>query len=204
MSGTPSWKIEGDYFEACNCDTVCPCVILGNPDKGECDVVLAWHVEKGHYENTSLSDLNVVAVFHTPGNMFTGPKWKAAVYLDEKANKEQADALGKIYSGRVGGFFGVLAGLIGEIAGIRSVPITFEANGKKRSLHIPTSLDLAVEGIDGADTNKEVTIGNAPILIAPGFPAVVAKSTQNRYNDHGMKWDNSGKNGFYSRFAYAP
>jgi hypothetical protein len=136
--------------------------------------------------------------------MFTGPKWKAAVYLDEKANKEQADALGKIYSGRVGGFFGVLAGLIGELAGIRSVPITFEANGKKRSLHIPTSIDLVVEGIDGADKNKEVTISNAPVLVAPGFPAVVAKSTQNRYNDHGMKWDNSGKNGFYSRFAYAP
>jgi hypothetical protein len=204
MSGIPSWKIEGDYFEACNCDTVCPCVFLGNPDKGECDVVLAWHIEKGHYENTSLNDLNVVAVFHTPGNMFTGPKWKAAVYLDEKANKEQAEALGKIYSGRVGGFFGVLSGLIGELAGIRSVPITFEANGKKRSLHIPTSIDLAVEAIDGADKNKEVTISNAPMLVAPGFPAVVAKSTQNRYNDHGMKWDSSGKNGFYSRFAYAP
>jgi hypothetical protein len=36
--------------------------------------------------------------------MFTGPKWKVALYLDEKANKEQADALGKIFSGQVGAF----------------------------------------------------------------------------------------------------
>jgi hypothetical protein len=29
-----NWKLEGDYFEPCNCDTVCPCVFLGNPDQG--------------------------------------------------------------------------------------------------------------------------------------------------------------------------
>lgn len=109
-----NWKLEGDYFEACNCDTVCPCVFLGNPDQGECDVTIAWHIDKGHFDDTFLDGLNVVAVFHTPGNMFTGPKWKAALYLDERATKEQADALGKIYSGKAGGFFAVIAGFIGE------------------------------------------------------------------------------------------
>ena len=69
-------EVEGDYFEACNCDTVCPCVFLGNPDQGECDVTIAWHIDKGHFDDTFLDGLNVVAVFHTPGNMFTGPKWK--------------------------------------------------------------------------------------------------------------------------------
>ena len=24
---SPSWKIEGDYFEGCNCDVICPCTI---------------------------------------------------------------------------------------------------------------------------------------------------------------------------------
>ncbi|HEY8140732.1 MAG TPA: DUF1326 domain-containing protein [Nitrososphaera sp.] len=198
------WKLEGDYFEACNCDIVCPCVYLGNPDQGECDVIVAWHIQKGHFDSTSLDGLNVVAVFHTPGNMFTGPKWKAALYLDEKANKEQADALGKIYSGQVGGFFGVVAGLIGEIAGVSSVPIKFEVDGKRRSLRVPSAIDLTIEGIEGADKTKESTVSNAPMLVAPGFAAVVAKSTKNSYSDHGMHWDNSGKNGFYSRFAYSP
>jgi hypothetical protein len=200
-----NWKLEGDYFEACNCNTVCPCVFLGNPDQGECDVTVAWHIEKGQFDDTSLDGLNVVAVFHTPGNMYTGPKWKAALYLDERATKEQADALGKIYSGKAGGFFGVIAGLIGELAGVRSVPIKFEViDGKRRTLHIPSAIDLTIEGMEGADKTKEVTVSNAPMLVAPGFAAVVAKSTKNSYSDHGMKWDNSGKNGFYSRFAYAP
>ena len=83
-----NWKLEGDYFEACNCDTVCPCVFLGNPDQGECYLTIAWHIEKGHFDDTSLDGLNVVAVFHTPGNMWTGPKWKAALYLDERSTKE--------------------------------------------------------------------------------------------------------------------
>ena len=199
-----NWKLEGDYFEACNCDIVCPCVFLGDPDQGECDLTIAWHIEKGQFDNTSLDGLNVVAVFHTPGNMFTGPKWKAALYLDEKATKEQADALGKIYSGKAGGFFGVLAGLIGEMAGVRSVPVKFEMDGKRRTLMIQSAIDLTIEGIEGADKSKDVTVSNAPRLPAPGFAAVVAKSTRNRYSDHGMEWNNSGKNGFYSRFAYAP
>jgi hypothetical protein len=114
-----NWKLEGDYFETCNCDTVCPCVFLGSPDQGECNVTVAWHIDKGQFDNTSLDGLNVVAVFHTPGNMWTGPKWKAALYLDERATKEQADALGKIYSGKAGGFFVVIAGFIGELAGVR-------------------------------------------------------------------------------------
>ncbi len=204
MSASSIWKLEGDYFEACNCDTICPCVLLSNPDQGECDVTVAWHIQKGHYDNLNLDGLNVVAVFHTPGNMFTGPKWKAALYLDERANKEQSDAIVKIFSGQVGGFFGVVAGLIGEIVGVRSVSITFGVDGKRRWLNIPSSIDIAIEGVAGADSSKESTIVNPPMSVAPGFDAVIAKSTKNSYSDHGMKWDNSGKNAFYSRFAYVP
>ena len=126
------------------------------------------------------------------------------MYLDEKASKEQTDALGKIYSGQAGGFFGVVAGLIGELAGVRSVPIKFEVDGKRRTLHVPSTIDPIIEVIDGAEKSKETTISNAPMLAAPGFAAVVSKSIRNSYNDHGMKWDNSGKNGLYSRFAYSP
>ena len=199
-----NWELKGDYFEACNCDTVCPCVFLGDPDQGECDVTIAWHISNGHFDDISLDGLNVVAVFHTPGNMFTGPKWKAALYLDERATNEQADALGKIYSGKSGGFFGVVAGLIGELVGVRSVPINFEMDGKRRTLRIPSAIDLTIEGMEGADKSKDVTVSNTPMHVAPGFPAVVAKSTKYSYNDHGMEWNNSGKNGFYSRFAYTP
>jgi hypothetical protein len=135
--------------------------------------------------------------------MWTGPKWKVALYLDEHASKEQADALGKIYSGQAGGFFGVLAGRIGEVAGVKSAPIKFEVNDKRRMVQIPSTMDLGIEGIEGGDKGKEATLSNAPMGIVQGFPAVVSKSTKNSFHDHGMQWDNSGKNGFYSKFAYS-
>ena len=84
------------------------------------------------------------------------------------------------------------------------MPIKFEVDGKSRALKILSTIELTIEGMEGSDKSKEVTVSNAPMLVAPGFAAVVAKSTKNSYSDHGMKWDNSGKNGFYSRFAYAP
>jgi hypothetical protein len=171
MGMTDKWRIEGDYFEACNCDTVCACIFLGNPDQEPCNLTSAWHIQNGHYENTKLDNLNVAALFHTPGNMWTGPKWKAALYLDERASKEQAEALGKIYSGQAGGFFSIVAGLIGEIAGVRSVPIKFEAEGKKRSLEIPSAIDLTIEGITGGDQKSESVITNPPMSVTPAAAA---------------------------------
>ena len=90
------------------------------------------------------------------------------------------------------------------MAGDRSVPIKFEVDSKRRTLRIPSAIDIIIEGIEGADKSKELTVSNLPIHAAHGFAVVVAKSTKNSYSDHGMKWDNSGGNGFYSRFAYAP
>lgn len=49
---TPQWKISGDYFEACSCDSVCPCPTSGlaaRPTKEACDAGLVFHVEHGSY-----------------------------------------------------------------------------------------------------------------------------------------------------------
>src|SRR5581483_6706163 len=112
--GEGSWKIAGDYFEACNCRSTCPCIFLADPSEGDCRLALAWHIEEGYHGGLRLDGLNVVGIFYTPGNMVTGPKWRAALYLDERANAEQAEALVGIYSGRAGGFWANIAPLIGE------------------------------------------------------------------------------------------
>ena len=79
---------------------------MADPDKGFCDVIPAWHINGGNFGNIDLDNLNVVAFFHAPGNMLTGPKWKVAMYIDQRATAEQSDAITKIYSGQSGGFFG--------------------------------------------------------------------------------------------------
>jgi hypothetical protein len=47
-----------------------------------------------------------------------------------------------------------------------------------------------------------VTVSNHPFTAVPGQPAVVSTSKRMKYSDHGMSLDISGKNGFYSPFAY--
>jgi hypothetical protein len=40
----PKWQAKDDYFETCNCRTLCPCISLGPPTEGNC-TVLEWHIE---------------------------------------------------------------------------------------------------------------------------------------------------------------
>jgi len=199
-----NWKLHGDYFEGCNCDSICPCIFLSDPDKGYCNLTAAWHIENGHYDDTELNGLNAVAVFVAPGNMFTGPKMKVAFYLDKNASQEQTDALSKIFSGAAGGFFAAAAKLIGEMVGIKSAPITFGMEGKRRWLHIPEYLNLEIEAVKGSDPNKDSSVTNPAFSLTPGNDAIIARSTKYSYKDHGFEWDSSGKNGFYSKFNYGP
>lgn len=92
----------------------------------------AWHIQKGSYnDKINFDGLNVVALFHAPGNMLTGPKWDAALYIDETASKEQTDSLTTIYSDQAGGFFAAASNLISKMLGVKSVPIEFGIDGKR-------------------------------------------------------------------------
>ena len=198
-----TWRLEGDYFEACNCESTCPCIFLADPDEGDCQLTLAWHVREGHFGQTRLDGLNVAGVFHTPGNMVTGPKWRAALYIDQRATPEQASAIERIFSGQAGGFWANIAPLIGEQLGVRQVPIQFEAHGRQRRLEIPGALELRVEATPGADPDREAQVTNPALYAAPGFDPVISRSTRYTYRDHGIEWDNTGRNAFYSAFAYS-
>ena len=119
--------------------------------------------------------------------MLTGPKWDAALYIDERASEEQTDSLATIYSGQAGGFFAVASKLIGKMLGVKSVPIEFGVNGKRRWLRIKDLLQLQIEGTAGADANQESLVVKAAFGLVPG-PLVVALSNKYAYNDHGMQW----------------
>jgi hypothetical protein len=218
------WKIEGDYFDGCNCKNICPCIFALDPTEGDCKGLAAWHIEEGHFtkgtkndrnstntnnkdannNSINLGNLSIVCSVHAPGNMLTGPKWKIALYLDEKANNDQKDALTKIFTGQVGGdFFVEMLSRTGEIMGIRSVPIEFEIKGKKRrSIKIPAIAEMDVEGLTGSDPNIESKVVNPAFSNTPGIDPIIARATRHTYKDHGLEWDNSGRNAFYSRFTY--
>jgi len=197
---SPSWQVSGTYFEACNCTSMCPCVVLGSPTEGGCTVLIAWHVDAGRYDGVDLDDCNVAFLGASPGHMLK-TQWKVALYLDDRATPEQQQALGAIFSGQAGGPLGALAPLVGEVMGVKSVPIEFVAEGTKRRLRVSNLLAMDVAAIEGQG-GKPVTIENVPFTPVPGFPAVVAKASGLSIHDHGFDLDISDRNGFYSPFAY--
>jgi len=194
------WQLRGGYFEACNCDTACPCVFLGPPTQGECTVLVAWHIEEGNFGTTSLDGLNTVLAAHSPGHMLQA-KWKVALYLDERATQAQRDALTKIFAGQAGGHLANLAPCIGEVLGVKAVTIDYRVEGRRRSMAINGLAAAEIEAVPGQN-DGEVTVTGMPFCIAPGIPAVVAKSKAVSFHDHGYQWEITDKNGFYSPFAY--
>lgn len=197
---TTRWSLAGTYFESCNCDTACPCVFLSEPTEDECTVLVGWHIDAGHADEVRLDGLNVALAVTSPGHM-AQVAWTVALYLDERADGKQSDALTRIFTGQAGGHPERLAGHIGAVLGVSNVPIAFTAEGRRRSLRIGEVGSVEIEGIDGQQ-GEPVTVTGHPLCIAPSYPAEVARSTQLSYHDHGLDWELSGKNGFFSPFAY--
>jgi hypothetical protein len=195
-----SWNLKGTYFETCNCNVACPCVFLSPPSEGECRVLVAWHVDQGQDDQTDLSGLNVAMAITAPGTMVE-TKWRAALYLDERASDRQKQALTRIFAGKAGGHPEALASFVEDVLGVASVRIDYRAEGKRRSVVIPNIVDAEIEAIEGQG-GGEVRVSGHPLCIVPGEPAVVAKSKRLDYTDHHMTWSISDGNGFYSPFAY--
>ena len=194
------WKVNGTYFEACNCAAACPCVFLSAPTEGQCTVVVAWHIDKGSFERQSLDGFNVALLAHAPGHMLQ-TKWKVALYLDARASEAQQNALGQIFSGQAGGPLAALGPLIGEVMGVKPAAIQYSASGKQRSLRVPGITEVDIEALEGQG-GELVTVNNHPFTPVPGHAAVVSTSKRLKVSDHGISLDINGKNGFYSAFAY--
>ncbi len=194
------WKLDGQYLEACNCKPACPCVFLSPPTEGDCTVLVGWHIENGNHGTVKLNGLNVALAVVSPGTMHE-TKWKAALYVDERASDQQRESLVQIFAGKAGGHPARLGAHIGEVLGVKSVPIEYRREGKRRELRIGTVGAVDIESIEGAG-GSEVTVNGHPLCIAPGFPAVVAKSKGVRYQDYGLQWTLSDRNGLHSPFHY--
>jgi len=150
MATQTHWQLSGDYFENCNCDVVCPCLVspapplTSKPTQDACDVALAFHIDTGRYGDVSLDGLNVAVIAHTPGPMADG-NWTLAAYIDERASDAQTAALGAIFGGAEGGPMAAFAPLVGTNLGAKKVAITYSVNGKARSAEIPGIMHMGVE-----------------------------------------------------------
>lgn len=202
MANNADWSLKGDYFESCNCDLVCPCIFLQPPTRGFCEAFVGWHVEKGHMGEVSLDDLNVAAWLHSPGPLTEGG-WRLALYIDERATSEQTEAFTRIFGGEAGGHPAVLAGLVGELMGVKSAPIEFKIEDNKHFLEIPGIGRNVIAGVVGED-GGDVMVSNHPLAVSPGNPIKVGISDNAYFKDHGVEWNQHNRVGLAAPFSYQP
>ena len=197
-----NWKIEGQYFESCNCENICPCILLKDPTEGFCEAMVGWHIEKGHCNDVSLDGVKVGVWLHAPGNLTAGD-WKLALYVDEDASEAQFNAIGSLWSGEGGGHLGVIASLVGEVVSVKKAKISFESTDAKKHLVIEGFGENEMYPMEGAQ-GRNVLVTDPPLQVAPGYPIVVHESKNATYSDNGNNWNHTGKAGLASPFTYGP
>lgn len=197
-----AWRIEGEYFENCSCDVLCPCItspISGPADTERCQVPFAIQIHSGHFDDISLDGLAFVQVFDAPAIMSQG-NWRVATYIDERADAPQRQALEQILSGQHGGVPAALGALMGQRLGTKFVPITYQSQGPVKHVAVPGIMEFTVEGIVTGNKVLEITNTTHPM----GADLPIAKSRRGYYNDpdYGLSFDNTGKNGHYVDFVW--
>jgi hypothetical protein len=196
-----SWRISGSYFETCSCDVVCPCtasLALG-ATHDYCRVVLVFHVKDGEVEGVDVSGLTVAAVAETPKVMTDG-NWRIGVFIDGAASDEQAEKLGGVFSGALGGPMEALGPLIGENLGVQRAPIEVREDGLRHSVKIGDAVDFEIEDVVpfGVESGEPAQL--VGIFHPAGHELTVAHATRSQIDAFGIAYE--GKAAF-SRHEFA-
>ena len=209
MAGVPSWHIRGDWFDTCNCSIPCPCTFAQAPTNGDCEGILAWHIRTGTYGDVRLDGLSVMAVGTFTGNIWEGQtKASMAMFLDERADDRQREALQLIFGGRVGGWPATFASFIGEVRGMEFAHIDFHVEedlGSWRA-EIRGKLTASAEALGGPTTppGKRVQVHNAGgCETGPGGIATYGRATADTADVFGFNWNHAGRSSKHIGFDWS-
>ena len=205
------WHLAGDWFDVCKCAIPCPCTFAQPPTYGDCEGVMVWHIREGNFGDVRLDDLNVLMLAS-----FTGDVWArrhtdayAAVFLDERADQRQRDALGAIFGGAAGGWPAQFGEMFGpQMRGMDTVPIHVEIDEDLETwrAEIPGRVTASAEALTGPTTPEGVRVqvhGAPGAEVGPGQVATWGRATTDRADAFGFSWEHSGKSSKYFPFDWS-
>jgi hypothetical protein len=198
-----SYRVAGSYFEACNCEAICPCRMVarvpgGRSTYGECVGVLSWAVVDGHADDVDLSGLSAAMVTRYHDDEPRSP-WSFVLHVDERGTSAQRDALVEIFTGaRGGGHISRLPWVRkpSTLLAVRPSRIELREDGIARTLRVDSVVEL---GADEVVDPEQVRCG------IPGYdePGVEMRAHTHRVDDDPFAWTLEGRCAFASRFDYA-
>lgn len=208
MADIPQWQLEGDWFDVCKCNIPCPCEFAQLPTFGDCDGVLVWHVRKGIYGSVALDGFNVLAVGYFQGNLWEGAKASMGIFIDERGDQKQREALQTIFGGQAGGWPAQFAQNIAEMRGIEFAAIEFDLSSDLSTWRaaIPGKVEARAEALTGPTTppGKRVQLLNPPgSEVGPGGVATWGVAKVDRAETFGFKWNRSGQSSKHIPFTWS-
>jgi hypothetical protein len=197
------WRVAGSYFESCSCDPICPCRRIdgragGRSTHGFCMGVLSWLIGSGQAGAVDLSGLAVaLATWYDDDE--PGSPWSVVLYLDQRGDPEQLDALEQIYLGRLGGnavdHF-PWAWKPSNVLGVRAVPIEVDHEPRRQWLRIRDRVSVRIDArYDGPETVTCVIPGHE----RTGEELVAGEL---RVDDDALQFAYTGVCGYGSDFDY--
>jgi len=200
----PAWEVRGSYFEACNCDAICPCRSVngqpGGPSTyGICFGAVSWHVQEGRAGLLDLSDRRVVLSLRYRDDVQPSTRWEVVLYVDHRADDLQLSSLADIFLGRAGGTVANQYGpAIGDIHAVRRARISLEHVAAHKRIDVVGY--LTVEAESAASDDGAVRCG------IPGFdhPGTELFGDVLRSTDEHLRWEVRGRRhaAFASDFRY--
>ncbi len=190
------WKIVGQLEEACSCNAACPCWFGSKPTHMTCGGGQFIFIEKGTYGSVSLDGLSVGNMVESPEGksmMESFGNWKFSnVYVDEKANPQQREALMAIATK-------VLPIDSSPKKEIRYVAINRTISGREHAISLGQYGKFSGHLIEGG------LGGSARIVNPPGADPLHKEyeqgtTTQIAYNDAGKNWNFESSNYMFGTF----
>lgn len=200
--------MKGDWFDACSCNVPCPCGFAQAPTNNHCDGVMAYHVREGAYGDVRVDGFNVIMLVSFDGNAWANEgKVSIGIFMDERADEAQREALHTVFSGQAGGWMGVFSELVGEVLGLEFVPIEFEVAGDLAHwrVEIPGKVKASAEALTGPTTpaGARVQLSNAPgSEVGPGQVMTFGKTVGNEADAFGVQWSLPGQSSKHIPFDW--
>lgn len=192
----PASHVSGEYIESRTADVYTgPCFANSEVNLTGKEAVLAWHVDKGIWQNVSLDGLSVAAVVRasaTLGDAFSNPlPAKAVLIVDQHATPAQREALANFAQAQAGK-------LLSNVIATEAQPIRFTVDASHHGSASLEAGDLArittraIMDTDEICHNEDVYYEPLVSNLTHAMPAVASRSSYSG-NHLGSTWNESNR-----------
>ena len=180
-----AFGISGDYLEVRTSDVwTGPCFANGEVNLVGKEAVLAWSVREGKWNGVSVDGLRIVAVLKanaTLGDPFADQlPAKSAIIVDNRASKEQSDALVD-FAKEMGG------DLLSDVVWVKAAPVEVQVNAGSASAYLKAGelAELRTRDLNHHDMH----CGNESVYYPPLTQVAEARpayALANRFDGEGL------------------